>query len=332
MFSDAQLPIIFASLMAFAIIVYALLDGYDLGVGMLLPTNSETESDTMIASIGPFWDANETWLVLAVGLLLIAFPVAHSLVLGALYIPVSIMLIGLIIRGVAFDFRAKVKSHNKRLWDRLFKFGSALTAFMQGFMLGLYVMQFEYTIYSVAFSLISGLGVCVAYTLIGAAWLIMKTDGELQQKATVWAKRAGRLTFISILVVCSVNPIINNKVMTVWFTFPQAIFLLNLPLLCFCLIGINDWLLTLAIRKQFKTAWVPFALVVCVFVGCYLGLLISFYPDVVPGKLSIFDSITDPSSLRFLLYGSLIVIPAILMYTVFSYRIFWGKVEPLTYY
>ena len=179
------LAIIFIGLMGLSVLVYAILDGYDLGVGILLPMGEadEAQRDTMIASIGPFWDANETWLVLAVGIMLIAFPAAHSVVLFHLYIPVAIMLIGLMMRGVAFDFRAKAALDHKLAWDRTFKAGSLLTTLAQGYMLGLYVMGFEASLSAHWFALLSGLGVTLAYSYIGAAWLIMKTEGELQKRA-----------------------------------------------------------------------------------------------------------------------------------------------------
>ena len=240
------------------------------------------------------------------------------------------MLVGLILRGVAFDFRAKVTADNKQLWDILFKLGSLITAFTQGFMLGMYVMQFEYTVASIGFCLLSGLGVCLAYCLIGACWLIMKTEGELQSMAKVWAKYCGRATFFSIICVCLVNPVINPEVMTVWFTMPQAIYLLNLPLLCFCLFALNDWLLSINNRQV--PSWLNFALTTCIFSCCFFGLLVSFYPYIVPGSLTIWQSASAPESLQFLLYGAIVVIPCIFIYTVFSYRVFWGKVRPLEYY
>ena len=212
MFSPEVLPIIFFGLMGLSVLVYAILDGYDLGVGMLLPMDNEAQRDKMIASIGPFWDANETWLVLAVGLLLIAFPSAHNVILKALYLPAAIMLIGLILRGVAFDFRAKVAMENKRKWDVLFKLGSLITAVTQGFMLGMYVMGFEYTTSAVLFSLLSGVGVAAAYSFIGACWLVMKTEDKLQLRAAHWARVTGWLCFAGVLAVCIVNPLINQGV------------------------------------------------------------------------------------------------------------------------
>ena len=180
---DAALPVIFMGLMGLAMLVYVVSDGYDLGVGMLMHRASDAEKDVMIASIGPFWDANETWLVLGVGLLLIAFPKAHGLVLGELYLPVALMLVGLILRGVAFDFRVKGRSRHKPTWDRLFFAGSALAAAAQGWMLGRYVSGFgqgwNYPLFAAAIAL----ALPMAYVLLGACWLVMKTEGELQQRA-----------------------------------------------------------------------------------------------------------------------------------------------------
>ena len=173
-----NLALVFAGLTALAVLLYAILDGYDLGVGITLPMQQEPWRDTAIASIGPFWDANETWLVLAVGLLLVAFPAAHSAILHALYLPAALLLIGLILRGVAFDFRAKVKPERKIRWDWTFKFGSLLATFSQGFMLGIYVMGLQYSVGSVVYASFSGLCVTAAYAMIGNAWLIGKTSGD----------------------------------------------------------------------------------------------------------------------------------------------------------
>ncbi len=182
------LPLVFVMLMGVAILAYTILDGYDLGVGMLMGLVEVKEKDKMIASIGPFWDANETWLVLSVGILLVAFPDAHGIILTALYIPVAIMLFGLILRGVSFDFRAKSQVEYKYLWDRAFITGSFITTMSQGFMLGMYIMSFEYTTLTVAFSLLTGVCLVAGYSLVGASWLIMKTEDALQLKAIKWAK------------------------------------------------------------------------------------------------------------------------------------------------
>jgi cytochrome d ubiquinol oxidase subunit II len=186
------LPIVFAALMAISVLAYVVLDGFALGVGLLLPQAAdEPERDRMIASIGPFWDANETWLVLGVGLLLVAFPTAHGAILTALYFPVALMLLGLTLRGVAFEFRAKATTlADKRRWDHAFFGGSLLAALTQGWMLGRYVIGFDEGPIALGFAALSAVGVAVAYSFIGAAWLIWRTEGALQRRAVTWARRS----------------------------------------------------------------------------------------------------------------------------------------------
>ena len=328
------LALTFAALTGFAIIMYALLDGYDLGVGILLPLGNENEQqrDTMIASIGPFWDANETWLVLAVGLLLIAFPAAHSLILLHLYIPVVLMLIGLILRGVAFDFRAKAAASHKTHWDWCFKGGSIITSLSQGYMLGQYVMGFDYTATGLMFSALSAVCVTAAYAYIGSAWLILKTEDELQVKAVNWAKIAGRLSFIGVAAVSIVNPLVNPSVFDRWFQMPLAMFILLLPTVCVTLFIVNDRLLARLPKPQDRHNWVPFTLISAIFVICFLALGFSFMPDIVPGKMTIFEAAAAPESLSFILYGAVLVVPVILGYTLFSYKVFSGKATQLRYH
>ncbi|WP_440056446.1 cytochrome d ubiquinol oxidase subunit II (plasmid) [Pseudoalteromonas sp. T1lg65] len=331
MLSPEYLSIIYAGLMALAILVYAILDGYDLGVGILLSLQDRSKADTMIASIGPFWDANETWLVLAVGLALIAFPHAHSVILQALYIPVAVMLFGLILRGVAFDFRAKARSHRKARWDKVFKFGSLLTAFSQGYMLGFYVMGFEQSITAYLFSVFSGIGVIFAYSLIGAAWLVMKCEGELQQNAMKWCRASARVALFGVLLVSIINPAINDLVYDRWFSLPMALLLLPVPVICVSLFVLLELVLAKLPEQPDSGAWLPFLISVVIFTLCFFGLVYSFYPFVVPGQLTIYEAVADASALTFLLYGVVLVVPTIIAYTLFSYRVFWGKVEPLSY-
>lgn len=184
------LPLIFMGLMGLAILIYVVLDGYDLGVGILMADADDAEKDRMVASIGPFWDANETWLVLGIGILLIAFPLAHGAILTALYLPVALMLIGLILRGVAFDFRVKAHARHKQLWNRVFIGGSLLASLAQGYMLGFYILGFEPGWTSAAFSLLIGLCLSAGYALLGACWVLMKTTGELKSKSVRWARKA----------------------------------------------------------------------------------------------------------------------------------------------
>lgn len=332
MFTDANLPIIFAGLMALSVIVYAILDGYDLGVGILLPLENDQQADQMIASIGPFWDANETWLVLAVGLLLIAFPAAHNEILKALYIPSAIMLVGLILRGVAFDFRAKVAQVNKHRWNQVFKLGSFIAAASQGYMLGSYVMGFETSFTAILFSSLSALGVTCAYALIGSTWLILKTSGELQLRAIKWAKLMVKISFAGILAVCIVNPLINTFVFERWTTAPFVYFVAIIPFICFVLLYICHLVLKRLPLADDTGCWLPFVITLVVFIFCFCGLAFSFYPYLVPGEMTIWQAASAPESLLFILYGALIVVPCILAYTVFSYWVFWGKVEDLRYY
>lgn len=332
MFTQHTLASIFAALTAFSVLLYAILDGYDLGVGILLPMNNAHARDMSIASIGPFWDANETWLVLAVGLLLVAFPAAHSAILKAFYLPASFMLFGLILRGVAFDFRAKVKQSKKRNWDFAFKFGSVLTAFMQGFMLGLYVMGLEYNLMSLLFATFSGLCVCAAYALIGGAWLIMKTEATLQKRSIQQTKISGVLTFFGILTVCTINPIVNVSVLQVWTQAPWAYFYAAIPLMCFAMFVLGYAVLKRLPLNNDHGAWLPFAMTCIVFVCCFLGLSFSFYPYIVPGQLTLYDAAISRDSLLIIFVGSIFVLPVIAGYTVVAYYIFRGKAKKLSYY
>lgn len=332
MWIDLQmLPYVFAGLTALSLMLYAILDGYDLGVGISLPMANEAYRDTAIASIGPFWDANETWLVLAVGLLLVAFPAAHSAVLKALYLPATCLLIGLILRGVAFDFRAKVKPHQKIRWDWTFKLGSIIASFSQGFMLGVYIMGLTYTLSSVVFAIFSGLCVTAAYVLIGNAWLVMKTTGQLQLHAIKKCKQAGVVSFAGILAVCAINPIVNANVFAVWTQTPLAYFYAGIPLLCFGMFVLGYKVLKKMPLKNDHYAWLPFAITIIIFVSCFVGLALSFYPYVVPNQLTIFEAASAPESLLVIFYGAVFVLPIIAGYTAIAYYAFRGKAEGLKY-
>ncbi len=334
MFADEAhwLPIIFIVLTGFSLLLYAILDGYDLGIGILLPADDQSQRDTMIASIGPFWDANETWLVLAVGLLLIAFPAAHSIILGELYLPVAVMLIGLIIRGVAFDFRAKSLPDHKENWDWGFRLGSLLATWAQGYMLGSYIMGFEHSLTAYGFCLLSAICVSSGYSFIGASWLIMKTEGQLQLRAAKWARISLWLTALGILAVSIVNPLVSERIAEKWLAFPQIILLLPIPILCFALLLIVDRFLSHFPYANDFGCWVPFASAVTIFFLCFQGLAYSFYPYVVQDQLTIWEAASAPESLQFILYGTVVVLPAIIGYTIFSYRVFWGKASELSYH
>lgn len=333
---DYWLPVVFIGLMGLAFFIYAVLDGYDLGVGILLPMDNQaataSERDTMIASIGPFWDANETWLVLAVGLMLIAFPSAHSLILGKLYLPILVLLIGLILRGVAFDFRAKSPSEHKERWDWIFKTGSLMATFSQGFMIGIYVVGFDYSAVNLAFALLSGVCVSAGYCFIGAAWLVMKTEQDLQRRAANWARTMLWITLLGLVLISIVNPWVNPQVYAKWFSLPQFFILLLVPLSLFVISMITELYLRDFPETGETWCWLPFACAVVLFLLSFIGLGYSFFPDVVPGQLTIWQAAADASALIPIGLGAAVVVPIILLYTLYSYRVFWGKATELKYH
>jgi cytochrome d ubiquinol oxidase subunit II len=327
---DQMLPVIFMALMGVSMLVYVVSDGYDLGVGMLMPRASEAEKDVLVASIGPFWDANETWLVLGIGILLVAFPKAHGLVLTELYLPVALMLIGLILRGVAFDFRVKAKSSHKATWDRLFFAGSTLAAASQGWMLGRYVSGFgqgwNYPVFAAAIAL----ALPAAYVLLGALWLVMKTEGALQEKAIGWARLAWLPVVVGLVLISMATPWISETVRERWFALPEFIALMAIPLVTgVALFAVRALLRSRVVRGPL--AWLPFVLMIAVFLLGFLGLAYSIYPFVVIDQLTIWQAASSPGALKFILVGVAISVPAIAGYTIFSYRVFRGKTGELRY-
>jgi len=329
--NGAWLPLAFAALLALAVFIYAVLDGYDIGVGLLMKFATPEERDVMISSIGPFWDANETWLVLAVGLLLIAFPEANGIVLTNLYLPTAIMLIGLTLRGVSFDFRAKAKVAHKAMWDTIFSGGSFLMAASQGYMLASYVLGFAHGIYAKLFCIAVGLCVAAAYGLIGASWLIMKTEGDLQKKAVAWARLCLYGTTAAILLVSIGTPLVSPRVYDRWLVEPALYIMAVLPVTVAVLIGLTFYILNRLPKPKDKGCWKPFALTVGIYLMCLIGLAYSFFPYIVPGRLKIVESASAPESLMVILIGALIVLPFMIGYTIFAYKIFHGKTSELTY-
>ena len=214
------LPLFFFVAMGIAMLSYVVLDGYDLGIGMLLNRGTDAEKDMMIASIGPFWDANETWIVLGVGLLLVAFPLAHGVILTELYLPVAAMLLGLILRGVSFDFRVKVNIEQKPLWNLLFYIGSLVASVSQGIMIGRLIVGFDSGLLGWLFSVLVGLCLPAGYVLLGSTWLILKTEGDLQKKAFRWAKMSLWLTGFGVALVSIATPYFSPEIMHKWFAWP----------------------------------------------------------------------------------------------------------------
>ena len=329
---NIDLPLTFTVLMALAILLYVLLDGFDLGIGMLMPAATRGEQELMVASIGPFWDANETWLVLGIGVLLAAFPIAHGVVLSALYLPVAAMLIGLMLRGVAFEFRIKALGWHRELWNWLFWFGSFLAAFAQGWMLGRYVTGFEKGFGFSVFALLCAASLCGTYVLIGAAWLILKTEGELRRKSLLWARWGLLWSGLALVLVSLATPLVSPRVFSRWFDFPTTFGLMLLPAT-----ALVAWTWVWSSTGRLKRApdargdWAPLAGAATIFLIAFIGLAYSLFPYVVMDRLTIWQAAAHPSSLRIVLGGFLVVLPFLIAYTLYAHRVFGGKVRDLLY-
>jgi cytochrome d ubiquinol oxidase subunit II len=328
---NVWLPWTFAALMSFSILIYVVLDGFDLGVGLLMPLANDDEKDRLVASIGPFWDANETWLVLAIGLLLVAFPPAHGVILTALYLPVFVMLLGLILRGVSFEMRAKAPIAQKPAWNFAFFAGSLLASLSQGFMLGMYIMGLTWTLPHVAFAMITAVFLTVGYSFIGAAWLIWKTSDELQKHAIKWAKGGIWGLVLGIGAVSMATPFVSKRIFERWFDFPQILYLSPFPIASGALVAFLWWSLARLPLKNDRLSWTPFTAAVGLFTLAYCGMAYSFYPYVVPEQITIYEAASAPESLFIILFGTLFVLPAIFGYTLLSYYIFRGKAPELRY-
>lgn len=326
-----DLAFIWAGLIAFAVLAYVVLDGFDLGVGILFPFFPDKhDRDVMTNSIAPVWDGNETWLVLGGGGLMAVFPLAYATVLPALYMPIILMLLGLIFRGVAFEFRFRTVRW-KALWEWGFAIGSGVAAMMQGIALGALVQGIEISGRAYAggwwdwltpFSILTGLAVVIGYALLGATWLNLKTSGALQEKARRFALLAGVGTLALIGVVSLWTPFLEPIYFERWFGFPTAFFSAFVPLLLtVCAFGLW-WGLT------HERHLLPFLAALGIFVLSFAGIGISFYPYIVPGALTIAEAAAPDSSLGFLLVGALVLVPIILAYTGYAYWVFRGKVDP----
>ena len=321
------LPLVFMFLMGLAVLAYVVLDGYDLGVGMLMPGATEKEQSVMVASIGPFWDANETWLVLGIGILLSAFPAAHGVVLTALYMPVVAMLIGLMLRGVAFELRIKALGWHRELWNWLFWAGSFIASFFQGVMLGRYITGFEPGVGYWLFAIVVGASLCGGYVLLGATWLIFKTEGALQRKAIGWTRWGMLWVGLGVALVSLATPMVSATVRDKWFDFPRTLALMLLPAATLLAAA---WLWHVTGRMKagaMQRDWRPFAAATAIFVLAFLGLAYSLYPYVVIDRLTIWEAAAHPSALKVLFIGAAIVLPFIVFYTILSYRIFRGKAK-----
>jgi len=329
--AEEVLPLVFMAVMGLSLLLYVILDGYDLGIGMLLPFASSAEKDVMIAAIGPFWDANETWLVLGVGVLLIAFPAAHGLVLSSLYLPVTTMLIGLILRGVSFDFRVKAEVRQKRLWNRAFAAGSLIAALAQGWMLGSYVTGLETQPINIAFAALIALTLPALYLVLGAGWLLVKTEGALFDRAVVWGRKAVLPMGLALLAISIATPLVSATIRAKWFSLPNFIGLMPIPLATTVAFVAVVAVLQRVSSARPAYAWLVLAGTILMCVLAAIGLAYSLYPYVVLDRLTVWEAAAATSSLTFVLVGLVIVLPFTLAYTVFVYRVFRGKATALGY-
>jgi cytochrome d ubiquinol oxidase subunit II len=324
------LPLVWAAILAIAVTLYVILDGFDLGLGILFPfAPEEDRRDVMMNTVAPFWDGNETWLILGGGGLFVAFPKAYGIIMSGLYLPIIIMLLALVFRGVAFEFRWVAKPKHD-FWDLAFSWGSIVAAFAQGVVLGgllqgIVVKDGHFAGGSLdwltPFALFCGAALVAGYALLGATWLIFKTDGDIEIWARDRAKAALLAMLFATLVVSLWTPFSVPRIAERWFSWPNFVLLSPVPLLTAfaawsCWRGLEE-------EKQFQ----PFGSAIALFLLGLLGLVISNVPYLVPASLTVWDSAAAPSSQMFMLVGTLLMLPVILGYTVFVYWTFRGKVR-----
>ena len=326
-----DLALLWMIIIAIGLMNYVILDGFDLGIGILLPFMPErADRKTMINTVAPVWDGNETWLVLGGAGLLAAFPLAYSVILSALYLPIVLMLAGLIFRGVAFEFRVTADEAHRPFWEKAFAWGSYIATFCQGVVLGSLINGVKVSggAYSggafdwlTPFSLFTGLGLLIAYALLGSTWLVMKTEGTLQSRM----KRIARLVAMTLLLVIAGvslwTPLSHPEISARWFAFPNIVLFAPVPILVVLVTGI------LLRTLERDTDAVAFVLALLLMFLGYTGLLISVWPNIIPPDISIWDAAAPPESMGFTLVGALLVIPCILAYTAWSYYVFRGKVK-----
>ena len=326
-----DLPLVWAVIILFGIMMYVVMDGFDLGIGILFPFLPEKDDrDVMVNTIAPIWDGNETWLVLGGAGLFAAFPLAYSVILSAFYLPLILMLIGLIFRGVAFEFRVKSEPGKRRMWDKAFAGGSYVATFFQGVTLGGFIEGIpvrngayagEAADWIAPFSLFTGAGLVVTYALLGSTWLVMKTEGALQQRMRELARY---LTWVLLAVIVAISvwtPLAHEYIATRWFTFPNILWFSPVPLL----VGLATFALLRTLAGGAHT--LPFLLTLALIFLGYSGLGISLWPNVIPPSVSIWEAAGPAQSLGFTLVGTLLIIPIILTYTMWSYWVFRGKVR-----
>lgn len=330
-----DLTVIWAGIIAFAVAAYVVMDGFDLGIGILFPRFAVgKERDTAMNSIAPVWDGNETWLVLGGGGLLAAFPLAYAIILPALYAPLIAMLLGLVLRGVAFEFRWRDPDH-RPVWDAAFTLGSVTATFAQGITLGALLQGITVTgraygggwwEWLTPFSLLTGAGLVVGYALLGACWLIWKSEGTLQAKAYALARPLGIALIVAIAAVSAATPFLDGQYYTRWLSFPGVLAAAQVPLAT----AVVTILFFRSLAKRHDRA--PFGWALALFGLCLVGLAISIWPDVIPGRVTIWQAAAPYKSQLFMLVGAGLMVPVILAYTGWAYWVFRGKVSDAGYH
>lgn len=328
---EIALPYLWAVVILFAIMMYVVMDGFDLGIGILFPLFQDKEDrDLMMNTVAPVWDGNETWLILGGAGLLAAFPLAYAVILSACYLPLIFMLIALIFRGVAFEFRFKAREHERHFWDKAFIGGSVAATFFQGVTLGTYIQGFPVIDRAYAggpldwltpFALFTGASLVIGYALLGSTWLVMKTEGQLQAHAYRITRRLAWLLLLAIVAVSIWTPLMDAEIAQRWFSMPNLLWLSPVPIL----VGISMSLLLRAVTRQAQVA--PFIYTLVLIFLCYAGFGISLWPNIIPPDITLQAASSPPQSQAFTLVGTLLILPVILGYTVWAYRVFRGKVR-----
>ncbi|MGY2574523.1 cytochrome d ubiquinol oxidase subunit II [Vibrio sp. C8] len=326
-----DLSVIWFAIIVFATLMYIVMDGFDLGIGILMPfIKNEKHKDVMVNTVAPVWDGNETWIVLGGAALFGAFPLAYSVIIEALTVPLTLMLVALIFRGVAFEFRFKALENHLKFWDRSFMLGSIFTTFFQGIVVGAVIQGFNVENrtfvggqldWIAPFPLFCGFALIATYALLGSTWLIMKTEGELQQSMFRFANKTLLIMVAALIIISAWTPLAFPFVAERWFSIPNLYYLLPVPVIT----ALACLKITNSLKKRRERS--PFIMALIIVILGFAGLGISIWPNIVPPSISIWDAASPEISQSFMLFGAVLILPVILAYTFWSYYVFSGKVK-----
>ncbi|PNH83225.1 cytochrome d ubiquinol oxidase subunit II [Vibrio diazotrophicus] len=326
-----DLSVIWFAIIVFATLMYIVMDGFDLGIGILMPfIKNEKHKDVMVNTVAPVWDGNETWIVLGGAALFGAFPLAYSVIIEALTVPLTLMLVALIFRGVAFEFRFKALENHLKFWDRSFMLGSIFTTFFQGIVVGAVIQGFNVENrtfvggqldWIAPFPLFCGFALIATYALLGSTWLIMKTEGELQQIMFRFANKTLLIMVAALIIISAWTPLAFPFVAERWFSIPNLYYLLPVPVIT----ALACLKITNSLKKRRERS--PFIMALIIVILGFAGLGISIWPNIVPPSISIWDAASPEISQSFMLFGAVLILPVILAYTFWSYYVFSGKVK-----